>query len=81
MVLVWRTTKPSYVTGITVILVGILCVLIGLICMFYRGIYGIELLKKHRYWPTVIYVDVINFHIKNKWVGMTSSQKIEEHRL
>ena len=36
------------------------CVLTGCIGIFEIGVYGSSFVKKHRYWPTGIYVDVIN---------------------
>ena len=49
---------------------SVFCVLRGWFDMFERVFYVSTLVKKHRYFPTVIYVDGINeyFDLNNRWL-------------
>ena len=49
MALMWRLTKPLWVTGKTLIKDSGFCVLKGLVGMYDRGVYVITVTKKHRY--------------------------------
>ena len=62
MALMWRMTKPLWVTGKAVIMDIVFYVLKGLIGMYDRGVYDSEVVKKRRYWPSGIYGDQINAH-------------------
>ena len=62
MALMQRMTKLLWGIGKIVIMDSGICVIKGLIGMFWRGFYGITLMKKCIYWPTGIYGDETNAH-------------------
>ena len=58
--LVWIMPKPLWGTRKTVIIYSGFFVLKLLIGMYERGVYGILLVKKRRYYPLGIFEDQIN---------------------
>ena len=62
MSLMWRMKKPLWRTGKTVIMDSGFYVLRGFIGIFDKFFCGSTVVKKCRYWLTVIYGDGINPH-------------------
>ena len=63
MALVWRITKPVWVTGKMVIMESGLCVLKGFIGMYERGVFGSSVTKKRIYWQSGINEDQIEANV------------------
>ena len=60
MALMWIMNKPLWGTEKGVIMDSGFFVLKGLIVMYEIGVYGSAVLKKCRYWKSIIYGDQIN---------------------
>ena len=75
MLLVWMMTKPLWVTGKTMIMDSGFFVLKGMIVMYYIGVYGSTVAKKRIYWPSGIYGNQINAHLK-KGIGDHECQSV-----
>ena len=60
------TTKPLWGTGMVVVIDSGFFVPDGLISMVDKGVLGLELIKKRRYWPKGMPVEEIIRHIQNK---------------
>ena len=66
MAMMWIMTEIFWGTGKSVIIYIGLCVFKGLIVMYDIGVYESALVKKSRYWPSGIYGDQINAHLKKE---------------
>ena len=60
---------PIWVTGKVVIVDIGFCVLGGLILIFERGVLGLVLINKRRYWPKGVPAEEIIWHMQQKEVG------------
>ena len=69
MELMWIMTKPLWKTGNTVIMYIGFCVLKGVIGIYDKRVYGSAVVKERIYWPSGIYGNQINAHLKklNRW--------------
>ena len=67
--LLLRMLKSIFNTGQYIVLDSGFCVLKGIVGLYRKGLYAGALIKKRRYWPTLVPGDAIDEHFADKAVG------------